>query len=307
MLKRFRAELALTAGALTFGFNGVVAKLVLEGGMSAWRLTEIRCTGAFLAMLIYVLLTSPRTLKATKKELPLLIAFGVFGIAAVQAFYFISISKLHVSIALIIEFTSPIWISLWLRFVRKKHVSPLMWWGLTIGTLGLVLLAQVWKGLTLNGVGLFFALLDAFAMTCYFLFGEKLGKIRSSQVMMVWGLGVSAACFALAFPWWNFPFSFMSKQLDLHGRFAGHHLPGWALILWVVVMGTIVPYFFVLTGLRDLNASTSSVIGMLEPIFAGIFAWWWLNESFNAIQLVGAAVVLVGIYLADKSRSSASE
>ena len=96
MLTRFRSEIALTIGALTFGFNGVVAKLVLEGGMSAWRLTEIRCTGGFLAMLIYVLLTSPKALKATKKELPLLIAFGIFGIAAVQAFYFISIFTYHI-------------------------------------------------------------------------------------------------------------------------------------------------------------------------------------------------------------------
>ena len=257
-------------------------------------------------MLIYVLATTPHELKAKRSELPLLIGFGFFGIAAVQAFYFISISKLHVSIALIIEFTSPIWVSLWLRFVRKKHVSPLMWWGLLVGIVGLVLLAQVWKGLTLNGIGMIFALLDAFALTSYFLLGEKLGKTRSSQVIMVWGLGVSALCFAIAFPWWKFPFVIMSKQIDLHGRFAGHHLPGWALILWVVVMGTVVPYFCVLTGLRGLNASASSMIGMLEPIFAGIFAWWWLAESFNAIQLTGGAVVLVGIYLADRSRSASA-
>jgi len=306
VLTRFRSEIALLLGALTFGFNGVVAKLVLESGLSAWRLTEVRCTGAFVAMLIYVLATTPQELKAKRSELPLLIGFGFFGIAAVQAFYFISISKLHVSIALIIEFTSPIWVSLWLRFVRRKHVSPLMWWGLLVGIVGLVLLAQVWKGLTLNGIGMIFALLDAFALTSYFLLGEKLGKTRSSQVIMVWGLGVSALCFAIAFPWWKFPFAIMSKQIDLHGRFAGHHLPGWALILWVVVMGTVVPYFCVLTGLRGLNASATSMIGMLEPIFAGIFAWWWLAESFNAIQLTGGAVVLVGIYLADRSRSASA-
>jgi drug/metabolite transporter (DMT)-like permease len=82
-------------------------------------------------------------------------------------------------------------------------------------------------------------------------------------------------------------------------------LPGWALILWIIVMGTIVPYLFVIAGLRLLSASTSSVIGMMEPVFAGVFAWVWLEQNWNGIQLIGAVVVLVGIYTADRARSVA--
>jgi drug/metabolite transporter (DMT)-like permease len=42
---------------------------------------------------------------------------------------------------------------------------------------------------------------------------------------------------------------------------------------------------------------------MLEPVIAGIFAWIWLNQSWNAIQLTGGVIVLVGIYIADRARS----
>jgi drug/metabolite transporter (DMT)-like permease len=304
VFKSKRAELFLFLGAITFAFNGVISKLVLEAGMSSWRLAEIRSTGAFVVMLIVVLVRKPRELLTTKKELPLLIAFGVIGVAAVQAFYFISIARLHVSIALIIEFTAPIWIVLYLRFIKKRHISSLMWWGLVLGFGGLMMVAQVWRGLTLNGIGVLAALIDAFALAGYFLIGEKLGKTKSSDVMMVWGLGVTAAIYAVAQPWWNFPYSVFTQKMDLAGRFAGQMWPGWSLLLWIVVMGTIVPYFGVITGLKGLNASTSSVIGMLEPILAGIFAWWWLNESFNAIQLLGALIVLVGIYFADRAKAS---
>jgi drug/metabolite transporter (DMT)-like permease len=69
-------------------------------------------------------------------------------------------------------------------------------------------------------------------------------------------------------------------------------------------MGTIVPYMLVLAGLRTLSASTSSTIGMLEPVVAGGFAWWWLSETFSIIQLVGAFIVIVGIILADRARRS---
>jgi drug/metabolite transporter (DMT)-like permease len=44
---------------------------------------------------------------------------------------------------------------------------------------------------------------------------------------------------------------------------------------------------------------------MLEPVLAGALAWIWLGQSWDAIQLIGAVIVLVGIYLADRSKSAA--
>jgi drug/metabolite transporter (DMT)-like permease len=46
---------------------------------------------------------------------------------------------------------------------------------------------------------------------------------------------------------------------------------------------------------------------MIEPIFAGVIAWWLLSEAFTSIQLIGCAVVLFGIYLADKARNMTSK
>jgi drug/metabolite transporter (DMT)-like permease len=70
-------------------------------------------------------------------------------------------------------------------------------------------------------------------------------------------------------------------------------------------MGTILPYVLLLSGLRHLSASTSSVIGMLEPVVAGVFAWWWLGEILTPVQLLGGAVVIAGIILADRVRRQA--
>ena len=58
-----------------------------------------------------------------------------------------------------------------------------------------------------------------------------------------------------------------------------------------------------MAGLKHLKASTTSAFGLLEPIFVGIVAWFWLGESWTVIQLVGGVVVIAGIYLADQARS----
>jgi len=305
VLKNLRHEIYLAFGSLFFAVSSIPAKLAMESGLSALRLTQIRTVGAFLILFLYVFFKNRDSLKIKGKELPLLIAFGLFGFAAVNVFYFLAIQKLNVGIALIIEFTAPIWIALWMRFIQKKIVSKLMWWGLVVGLTGLVLIAQVWRGLTLDGLGVIYALLDALALAVYFLLGEKLVGVKSSEATMAWGLGISSAFFAIIQPWWNFPFEKLGKVVDLTGRLAGVSIPAYFLILWIVILGTAVPYFLVLNGLRGLSAATSSSIGMLEPVFGGIFAWIFLYEKLNFTQSMGAIVVLIGIYLANRARISA--
>lgn len=304
MLKNIRHEAFLFCGAFFFALNSVPAKLLMEGGIGAFRLTQIRITGAFFLMFLFVVSRNHKKLRVTKSEIPALIAFGVIGFAVVNGLYFSAIARINVSIALIIEFTAPIWIVLWMRFIKKRNVSKLMWWGLSIGFTGLLLVAQVWRGLTLDGLGLIYAFVDAFALALYFVLGERFVKAKGSEVTMVLGFGVSAAFFAIVMPWWNFPFEVFSKSIELTGRFSGNSLPGWVLVLWVIIGGTAVPYFFVLTGLKGLNAATASVIGMLEPVFGGILAWFFLFERLTLMQFIGCCVVLVGIYLADRARTS---
>lgn len=292
----------MVCGAIFFAFNGIVSKIVLAAGLSAWRLTQIRCTGAFLLLLLFVLFRNRSSLRTTKTELPWLFAYGVIGFAAVQVGYFIAISRMPVSVALIIEFTAPIWIVLYIRFIKRRTVPAMMWLSLALGFSGLLLLAQVWKGMTLNGIGVVAAFLDAFALAGYFLMGEKLVPHRSTDSLTVWGLGFATLAWVIATPVWSFPFHILTKQVNLLGTFGTYQLPGWILILWIVVMGTIVPYMLILTGLKTLSASTSSTIGMLEPVVAGGFAWWWLGETFSIIQLLGGLIVIVGIILADRAR-----
>ncbi len=296
-----RAYLLLTCAALLYSINGIVSKWVMEAGLSPWRLTEIRTTGSLVALLIYLAVKGRLPLlRPAKGEMGLLLLFGVVGIAAVQSFYFFSILRLHVSIALIIEFTAPIWIVLYLRFVKKVQIANSMWLGLVAAFVGLVLVGEVWRGLTLNGLGVISSFLDALSLAAYFVLGRALGKTRGTDTALVWGFGITSVLFALVQPWWSFPFHIFSKQINLNGHFAGHHLPGWLLIIFIIIVGTVLPYLCVLAGVNALSPQAASIIGMLEPVLAGIFGWILLKETFTTIQLVGASVVLVGIFIANE-------
>ena len=302
MLQKHRGELFLLAGALLFSFNGIVSKLVLTSSLSALNLAQVRSTGAFIILFLLIFFRSREKLRVTRKELPQLAFFGVIGIAAVQFLYFMAISRMHVSFALIIEFTAPIWIVLWIKYVKKRFVPTDMWIAIFLAFIGLLFIAQVWKGRTLDTIGLIAAFLDAIALSIYFLMGEKLTKTRDIQSLTFFGFAFATLAWLIILPIWNFPFEVFGERINMQGIFDGFDTYGWVLIAWIIIFGTIVPYLLVITGLKTLSASTSSVIGMVEPVLVGILAWWWLREAWLPLQIFGGVLVMVGIYVADRAR-----
>ena len=302
MLQKHRGELFLLAGALLFSFNGIVSKLVLTSSLSALNLAQVRSTGAFIILFLLIFFRSREKLRVTKKDLPQLAFFGVIGIAAVQFLYFMAISRMHVSFALIIEFTAPIWIVLWIKYVKRRFVPTDMWIAIFLAFIGLLFIAQVWKGRTLDTIGLIAAFLDAIALSIYFLMGEKLTKTRDIQSLTFFGFAFATLAWLIILPVWNFPFEVFGERINMQGIFDGFDTYGWVLIAWIIIFGTIVPYLLVITGIKTLSASTSSVIGMVEPVLVGILAWWWLREAWLPLQIFGGVLVMVGIYIGDRAR-----
>ena len=303
MLTARRSELLLILSALMFASNGIASKLLLDGHITAWRLAQIRALSACAILAIYLWRKAPQTFRIKRSEIVPLVSYGIIGIAMVQALYFLAISRMHVSIALLIEFTAPVWIVVYLRVIKRRHVPNQMWLALILALTGLALIAQIWDGLTLDGIGVIAGFGASFALAFCFLCGESLTKKRDNQSITMWGFFCAGFAWCLVLPIWNFPFDVFTTAIPLEGALEGSSTPGWVLILYVVLIGTIFPYLCVMAGLKNLKASTTSTFGLLEPIFAGIVAWIWFAESWTVIQLIGGVVVIAGIYMADQARS----
>ena len=108
--------------ATLFAVNGTVSKVVLESGISSAQLTQVRSAGAAVGLALVLLVFRPRSLRVTRAELPMLIVFGITGVAFVQWFYFLAIHRLPVGIALLIQYTAPLLVALWARFVMREPV-----------------------------------------------------------------------------------------------------------------------------------------------------------------------------------------
>jgi drug/metabolite transporter (DMT)-like permease len=298
---------AAAAAALLFGVNGTVSKLALEAGLSSTRLVELRSLGAALCLVAAVLLTRPASLAVGLRELAFLLVAGIVGIGLVQWLYFVAIERLPVGIALLLEYLAPVFVALWVRFVRREPVRPRIWGALVLCLVGLGVVAQVWSGLTLDGLGVLAGVAAAISLAAYYLTGEHgLGR-RDPLSLAAWTFVAAAVFWSVLQPPWGFDWSSLGDAVALPGPFDGAEVPLGSMVAWIVVLGTVVPYAFVLVAIRNLGSTRTGVLGMAEPVAAGLVAWMVLDESLTPMQLLGAAVVIAGIITAETARTVTSD
>lgn len=293
------------SGAALFAVNGVVAKVALASGLSSLRLTEVRITGAAVGLMTVLALTRPRILRVTRRELPFLAVFGIGGLAFVQWLYFLAIHRLEIGIALLIQYLAPLLVALWVRFVVHRPVRPRLWVALALSLTGLALVVQIWRGSDtgLDGLGVIAALGGAFAFAGYILLAERGVTRRDAVSLTAYGFLFGALFFAVIQPWWTFPTQHFSQRVSLLGHLSSFHLPVWALMLWIIVLGAIVPFALFVGALHHIPATRASIAAMFEPVVASAVAWAWLGEALDPVQVMGGAVVLCGIALAQTARA----
>ena len=294
---------AMVAFAATlFAVNGTVSKVILKSGINAQQLTEVRCAGALLGLVLLAAATRPASLRVSRSELPLLIALGVGGLALVQWSYFYAIARLDIGIALLVQFVGPILVALWARFVFGEQIRQRIWAALALALGGLTLIVEIWHGGRLSSAGLAAAVVAAITYAAYILLAERGVRGRDPISLSAWGFLFATVFFSVLSPWWHFPSGRVDDHVSLLGNLASSHLPVWLLMLWMVVLGTVVPFLLVVGALRHITATRAGITGMLEPVLAILVAWAWLGESLDPVQLSGAAVTLAGISLAQSSR-----
>jgi drug/metabolite transporter (DMT)-like permease len=299
----WRGVVYASLAALLFALNGSVSKTVLASGLSSLRLVELRSLGAALCFLAAVLLWRPRSLRAAPREIGFLVAAGVVGIGLVQFLYFVAIGRLPVGIALLLEYLAPVLVVVWVRFVRREPVRRRIWSALALSVVGLVVVAEAWQGLQLDGLGVLAGLGAAAALATYYLSSERGMGSRDPLSLAAWTFGAAAVFWTVLQPWWTFPWADLTRRVALPGPLPDTDVAAWLLVVWVVVLGTVVPYGLILLALRSLGSARTGLLGMAEPVLAAGVAFVVLGEALSPVQLLGGAVVLTGIVLAETART----
>lgn len=289
--------------ALIFGANGSLAKLIIEAGLSPAQLTLFRSLGAAVLSGAILLITDRRAFRLTRRQLLVMIVLGIGGVAVLQAAYAAAIQRLPVGIALLLEYTAVLMVALFAFFVFRERVKARIWVAIGLVLAGLAVVAQVWAG-TLDPLGVVLAMVAAATLAFYFLVGERQVGATSPLTVAFWTMSAATVFWAILSGWWQLQPATFAAPVPVGGVLGGLELPLAVPLVVTVVLGSFTPYLLSLYALKHLSATAAGIVASSEVLFAFVVAWLWLGERLTVVQIVGAAVVLAGIVLAQTARAA---
>jgi drug/metabolite transporter (DMT)-like permease len=292
-------------GAVMFILNAGVARATIRGGVDPGTLTTVRVTGSAVVYALWAVVADRSALRPPRgRMLGWMLLMGIVGVALLQWTYLVAIDRLPIGIALLLEYTAPVLIALWARFVAHEPVGRAIWPALGLALGGLALVAQVWDGLAFDGLGVLAGLAAAVCFATFYLVGEHGISEQDPIWVVLWSFVIAAVALNLVWPITDLTGDDLTRQVSLGGELAHVEVPGWALLLWIVVPGSVAPFALTMYALRHLPATVVSIVSMAEPIGVAALGWAWFGESLTPVQLLGGVAVLAGILLAQRARQA---
>jgi DME family drug/metabolite transporter len=247
---------------------------------------------SFSLLVLLPLLVSRRGWQRIKLPTPDLIqclVLGMLGVAASNYFYYVAIQRTSVAIAIIVQYTAPVWVLLYVvaRGQQKLSLQKVGAVAFAIAgialTLGIVDVKSA-QALRLDRWGFLAALIASFSFAFYNVGGHRLLTRYDHWRVLVWTL-MSATVFWLC---WNPPWKVI----------AAHYAPAqWGFLFvfsMISVLGSFSLYFL---GLQHLDPTRAIIASCLEPVFSILLAAAFLGEGVRPIQTFGIILVLSAIVI----------
>jgi drug/metabolite transporter (DMT)-like permease len=283
--------------SVAFGAGGPFAKALIAAGFSPLQAVWVRLVGTVVVLVaLCLVLRRPGQLATLARHKWPIVVYGLVAVAACQALYFVAASRLPVGIAILLEFTGPLLVVAWERLVRRAHVSRESAIGVGVAMLGLAVVVQIWSGVRLDAVGLAAGLGAAAGNATYFLLIDRLAGSVDPLTLTTGGMIVGmVVLLPLAAPW-SAPWHILGRSVPM----GSHHLPGWTLAAFIVLISTILSYLTGAAAIQRLNAPVAAGLAYVEPASATIVAWAALGERLSPTQIAGGVIVLAGAFLAQR-------
>jgi len=286
-----KGYLYVVGAAVLWASSGVAGKALFSGGVTPFELVQIRVTVSAVLLAVVFFLRDRSLFQIRAKDIPYFGLLGGVAMALVQITYFYAVSKIQVAAAILLQYIAPILVSFFAVCFWRERLSPTKFLSLLFSLTGCYLVVGGYDLdlLRMNRVGIVSALTSAVCFAAYTLLGEK-GMHRYT-------------------PWTVLFYAFLFATLSWHIFYPPFHYlragytPGqWGGMLYVSVMGTVLPFALFFMGINLIRSTRASITATLEPISAGLFAYLFLGEGLAPFQMVGGAMVVGAIILLQLKR-----
>jgi len=211
---------------------------------------------------------------------------GVVGVAGSNYFYYLAIQKTNVATAIILQYTAPMWVLLYMvaKKLQRATAQRLASCGLALVGIALVINLVGGGGLKLDRIGVIAAMLASVAFAFYNVFGGLLVQHHDRWKVLMHVLMWAAVFWAIVNPPWRV----------LAAHYSGQQ---WGFLVVFAITSILLPFSFYFSGLHHLDPTRAIVTSCLEPVFSIALAAMVLGEVLGPMQVIGMVLVLMATLL----------
>jgi DME family drug/metabolite transporter len=215
----------------------------------------------------------------------------MFGVAASNYFYYVAIQKTNVATAIILQYTAPVWVLLYVVARGQQNLSMRKVAAVALALTGIVLVIGVVgthrsaaPALRLSSYGILAALLASFSFAFYNVSGHRILARYDRWRVLLWTLTSAAVFWLVVNPPWKIA--------------AAHYAAAeWAFLFVFSMLSVLGPFSLYFLGLQYLEPTRAIIASCLEPVFSILLAAALLGEVMRPVQTIGIVLVLAAIVI----------
>jgi DME family drug/metabolite transporter len=295
-----RGYLFIAAAAFLWGVSAALGRAVFTGKLPLSRavlrpidpliLSQTRTSFSLLVLLpILVATRGWQRIKLPVRDLAYCFLLGTLGVAVSNYFYYVAIQRTNVATAIIVQYTAPVWVLLYVVARGEQKLTPQKVAAVALAVTGIALVIDLLgsrssSAIRLDAYGLIAALLASFSFAFYNVAGHRILARYDRWRVLVWTLSAAAIFWLIVNPPWKIA--------------SAHYAPAQWFFLFVFsmisVLGAFSLYFL---GLQHLEPTRAIIASCLEPVFSILLAALLLGEALRPIQTSGIVFVLAAIVI----------
>lgn len=277
--------------ATSFGLSGALGKGLMSAGWSPGAVVLLRIAVGGAVLLVPTLLALRGRWRLARRNAWLFLVYGMVAIAGCQLAYFTAIQHLQVGVALLIEYTAPVAVVLWLWLRRAQRPRRLTVVGAVVCATGLLLVLDVLTGARLSTVGVAWAVVAMLGAAAYFVLSADEANGLPPVALAGGGIVVGAAVLGGAGLLGVVPLR-VGAGSAVYGDLT---VPWWLAVLLLGTVTAAVAYWSGIAASRRLGSRLASFMALTEVLAALVFAWLLLGELPRAAQFLGGVLIVVGV------------
>ena len=275
---------------LIWSANFIIAKVALRH-FPPFTLAVFRTTLATAFVVLFFLPVARRQPRFHPSDWRKFIELGIYGVVFNQTFFVLGLSHTSVAHSSLIISLSPVLVLIIARLRGLEEFTATSVLGLVMSFVGVVILSSE-RGVSLRSptlLGDLLTLSGAAAFAYYTVAGKEVADRYSSLAMNTYCYLVAAALI-LPFTLWQ------GIRLD----WGAVGTSGWLSLLYMALFSSAAAYLIYYWALRQISATRAATLSYLQPVLATLLGVLFLAEHLAPRLLVGGAIVLVGVYLAER-------